>query len=72
MSDAPIHVTIVIPVYNEEGILRGSVLERVLDGQIVVRRDLAESEFPEVVGRISFFMPRAYASGSRHALHRWR
>src|SRR5207344_1751022 len=26
MSDAP-HVSIVIPVYNEEGILRGSVLE---------------------------------------------
>ena len=29
------------------GPLHGSVLERVLDGQIVVRRDLAESEFPE-------------------------
>jgi signal transduction histidine kinase len=29
------------------GPLRGSVLERVLGGQIVVRRDLAESEFPE-------------------------
>ena len=29
------------------GPLQGSVLERVLDGQIVVRRDLAESEFPE-------------------------
>jgi two-component system sensor histidine kinase KdpD len=29
------------------GPLRGSVLERVLDGQIVVRRDLAEAEFPE-------------------------
>ena len=29
------------------GPLHGSVLERVLDGQIVVRRNLAESEFPE-------------------------
>ena len=29
------------------GPLHGSVLERVLDGQIVVRRDLAESQFPE-------------------------
>lgn len=29
------------------GPLHGSVLERVLNGQIVVRRDLAESEFPE-------------------------
>ncbi len=29
------------------GPLQGSVLERVLDGEIVVRRDLAESEFPE-------------------------
>ena len=29
------------------GPLHGSVLERVLDGQIVVRRDLAESTFPE-------------------------
>jgi signal transduction histidine kinase len=29
------------------GPLHGSVLERVLDGQIVVRRDLAESAFPE-------------------------
>ncbi|HEY5059419.1 MAG TPA: ATP-binding protein [Gaiellaceae bacterium] len=29
------------------GPLRGSVLERVLDGQIVVRRDLAEAAFPE-------------------------
>lgn len=29
------------------GPLRGSVLERVLGGQIVVRRDLADSEFPE-------------------------
>ena len=27
MSGAPLHVSIVIPVYNEEGILRGSVLE---------------------------------------------
>jgi signal transduction histidine kinase len=29
------------------GPLRGSVLERALDGQIVVRRELAESEYPE-------------------------
>jgi len=29
------------------GPLRGSVLERALDGQIVVRRDLAESAYPE-------------------------
>ncbi len=29
------------------GSLQGSVLERVLEGRIVVRRDLAESEFPE-------------------------
>ena len=28
------------------GPLRGSVLERVLEGELVVRRDLAESEFP--------------------------
>ena len=27
MNDGPIHVSIVIPIYNEEGILRGSVLE---------------------------------------------
>ncbi|HTA19097.1 MAG TPA: glycosyltransferase, partial [Polyangia bacterium] len=27
MNDGPIHVSIVIPVYNEQGILRGSVLE---------------------------------------------
>ncbi len=29
------------------GPLRGSVLERVLDGKMVVRRDLAETEYPE-------------------------
>ena len=29
------------------GPLRGSVLERVLDGDVVVRRDLSESEYPE-------------------------
>jgi signal transduction histidine kinase len=29
------------------GPLEGSVLERVLDGEIVVRRDLAQTEFPE-------------------------
>ena len=27
MIDGPIHVSVVIPIYNEEGILRGSVLE---------------------------------------------
>jgi glycosyltransferase involved in cell wall biosynthesis len=27
MKEGPIHVSIVIPIYNEEGILRGSVLE---------------------------------------------
>jgi len=29
------------------GSLRGSVLERALTGEIVVRRDLAETEYPE-------------------------
>ena len=29
------------------GPLRGSVLERILDGRLVVRRDLAETEYPE-------------------------
>jgi signal transduction histidine kinase len=46
MATAGLGATDVFPP-GSTGPLHGSVLERVLDGQIVVRRDLADVEYPE-------------------------